>query len=346
MPNNLRRQYNNTSNPSAQARAFGWRSLLCRPGLRPAALRPTRPRSGPAAVRFDLAADPRNLNPLFPNPDAASVEQQVARLVFEPFVDLDARGRPVPALLQAIPTRANGGLSADGRTIRYRLRRSVLWSDGSPGNRAGRPLHAARDPRSAQSGALARRLRPDRPRLRADPAYRRLSSQARVGAGGDDLLLVRVLAAVRLAGARAARRRRRSRARRSTQRRASATGRTGSSPGGAAKGCATRQTRATGAEGRAVATLDVRIVPDPSTNLLLLQSGAARLEPARAGAARRICAATPGIAFLTVPTAVVAGPRVQYAARAARRRARAAGACDVDRSRRDLAKDHARVSIP
>ncbi|MGC1985875.1 MAG: ABC transporter substrate-binding protein, partial [Candidatus Cybelea sp.] len=86
----------------------------------------------PGEVRFDLAADPRNLNPLFTNPDAASVEQQVARLAFEPFVDLDARGRPTPALLERIPTAQNGGLSADGRTIRYELRRGVRWSDGVP----------------------------------------------------------------------------------------------------------------------------------------------------------------------------------------------------------------------
>ncbi len=108
------------------------------------------PRGSGTAVRFDLAADPRNLNPLFLTPDAASVEQQVARLAFEPFVDLDARGRPRPELLQRIPTRANGGLSADGRTIRYELRRGVTWSDGRPVTAADVlfTLHAILDPRN------------------------------------------------------------------------------------------------------------------------------------------------------------------------------------------------------
>ena len=91
---------------------------------------------GPSAdarvVRFDLSADPATLNPLFAHADAAEVEQQLAHLAFEPFFDLDARGRPVPELLERIPTIANGGLSRDGRTITYRLRRGVLWSDGVP----------------------------------------------------------------------------------------------------------------------------------------------------------------------------------------------------------------------
>ena len=82
--------------------------------------------------RFDLAADPANLNPLFLHQDSASVEQQVARLAFEPFIDLDSAGRPVPELLARVPTLANGDLSADGRTITYRLRPQARWSDGVP----------------------------------------------------------------------------------------------------------------------------------------------------------------------------------------------------------------------
>jgi len=86
---------------------------------------------GPA-VRFDVAADPANLNPLFAHADAGNVEQQLAHLAFEPFFDLDARGRPVPELLARVPTVANGDVSRDGRTILYRLRPGVRWSDGRP----------------------------------------------------------------------------------------------------------------------------------------------------------------------------------------------------------------------
>ncbi len=85
-----------------------------------------------ATVRFDVAADPANLNPLFAHADAGNVEQQLAHLAFEPFYDLDAHGKPVPELLAEIPSVANGGLSTDGRTIVYHLRPNVRWSDGAP----------------------------------------------------------------------------------------------------------------------------------------------------------------------------------------------------------------------
>ena len=86
----------------------------------------------PTEIRFDLAADPANLNPLFAHADAGNVEQQLAHLSFEPFFDLDPQGRPVPELIAVVPTVANGGISADGRTLVYHLRRGVRWSDGVP----------------------------------------------------------------------------------------------------------------------------------------------------------------------------------------------------------------------
>jgi peptide/nickel transport system substrate-binding protein len=83
-------------------------------------------------VRFAIADDPQTLDPLFAHADANSVEQQLARLAFEPFIDIDARGRAIPVLLARIPTVANGDLSRDGRTIVYHLRHGVHWQDGPP----------------------------------------------------------------------------------------------------------------------------------------------------------------------------------------------------------------------
>ncbi|HEY0396670.1 MAG TPA: peptide ABC transporter substrate-binding protein [Candidatus Elarobacter sp.] len=83
-------------------------------------------------VRFAIAADPQSLNPLFAHVDANSVEQQMARLTFEPFIDIDERGNAVPVLLDRVPSVENGGVSRDGRVITYHLRRGVRWSDGVP----------------------------------------------------------------------------------------------------------------------------------------------------------------------------------------------------------------------
>ena len=40
--------------------------------------------------------------------------------------------RPVPELATIVPTQANGGVSKDGLTITWHLRRGVKWSDGAP----------------------------------------------------------------------------------------------------------------------------------------------------------------------------------------------------------------------
>jgi len=47
-------------------------------------------------------------------------------------VKYDRHNNPVPELATAVPTRANGGVSADGMTITYHLRRDAKWSDGMP----------------------------------------------------------------------------------------------------------------------------------------------------------------------------------------------------------------------
>ena len=82
-----------------------------------------------STIEFNISEDPHSLNPILAQNDD---EHQVARLSFDLLLDVDDRGRLIPALATTIPTRANGGLSVDGRTIVYHLRRGVLWQDGAP----------------------------------------------------------------------------------------------------------------------------------------------------------------------------------------------------------------------
>ena len=80
-------------------------------------------------LRIAISEEPKNLNPLLAG---TTPEVFIDRLMFEPLLSADPRGNPVPILAAAVPTQANGGISLDGLTIRYRLRRSARWSDGVP----------------------------------------------------------------------------------------------------------------------------------------------------------------------------------------------------------------------
>jgi peptide/nickel transport system substrate-binding protein len=85
--------------------------------------------AGGSVIEFNISEDPHSLDPILAQNDD---EHQVARLMFDLLLDVDDKGRLIPALATAVPTRANGGVSAEGRTIIYRLRRGVLWQDGAP----------------------------------------------------------------------------------------------------------------------------------------------------------------------------------------------------------------------
>jgi peptide/nickel transport system substrate-binding protein len=80
-------------------------------------------------LRIAIATDLKTLNPLL-NSDTADVF--VDRLMFEPLLTADPKGNPLPMLAAQVPTLENGGISRDGLTITYHLRRGVKWTDGVP----------------------------------------------------------------------------------------------------------------------------------------------------------------------------------------------------------------------
>src|SRR3984885_13705729 len=47
-------------------------------------------------------------------------------------VKYDVQNHPYPELVTEIPTLTNGGISPDGKTITWHLRKGVRWSDGAP----------------------------------------------------------------------------------------------------------------------------------------------------------------------------------------------------------------------
>ncbi|HTW84359.1 MAG TPA: peptide ABC transporter substrate-binding protein [Candidatus Sulfotelmatobacter sp.] len=267
---------------------------------------------GPAAAagsaRFAVAADPRTLDPLFAHTDANNVEQQLNRLAFEPFVDVDERGHPVPVLLTRIPSLANGDLSRDGRTITYRLRRNVRWQDGVEvtARDVVWTVHAIldnRNPVASRAGyeriASIQALDPWTVRVRLRSAW----APAVATLFGDGPSPQYVLPAHLLANVRDL-----------------ATAGFGAQPVGDGPYRLVSWSRGerlvyaanpTYWRGRpAIARLEVDVVPDPGTNFTLLRSGGLDwnlLSPAQ----RASLGDAPGIAYRTVPLAMVVGLALQ-----------------------------------
>ncbi len=85
--------------------------------------------AGYPIVQIAISRDPATLNPLISeNEDEFYLEEAV----FDGLLKFDAKGRLVPDLAVAVPSQTNGGITADLKTITYRLRRNVVWQDGSP----------------------------------------------------------------------------------------------------------------------------------------------------------------------------------------------------------------------
>jgi peptide/nickel transport system substrate-binding protein len=83
----------------------------------------------PGSLRVALPGSVNTLNPIL---STQQVEAVAEAFVTDPLVATDPEGRDVPMLAETVPTLANGGISRDGKTITYHLRRNVVWHDGAP----------------------------------------------------------------------------------------------------------------------------------------------------------------------------------------------------------------------
>ena len=69
------------------------------------------------------------LQPHFAN---GTKDQEGSRIFYEPLACWDTDGNLLPILAAEIPSRENGGLSADGKTVTWKLKKGVTWHDGKP----------------------------------------------------------------------------------------------------------------------------------------------------------------------------------------------------------------------
>lgn len=89
------------------------------------------PAAGGHADRLIIsaAADPKNLVPTFA---AATPVLELSAFLYSYTVRYDEHAKPVPDAVTEVPTVANGDVSPDGLTLRYKLRHDIKWHDGAP----------------------------------------------------------------------------------------------------------------------------------------------------------------------------------------------------------------------
>jgi peptide/nickel transport system substrate-binding protein len=82
---------------------------------------------GPLKILYWQAAT--SLQPHFAN---GTKDADASRIFYEPLASWDNDGHLVPVLAAEIPSRENGGLSADGKSVTWKLKKGVTWHDGQP----------------------------------------------------------------------------------------------------------------------------------------------------------------------------------------------------------------------
>jgi peptide/nickel transport system substrate-binding protein len=87
------------------------------------------PQTHPGVLRIGSLSDPDTLSPLVGN---FQIDSDLAMFWAGFLFNYDDHNKLLPELATAEPTFANGGISRDGRTIIYHLRRGVTWQDGAP----------------------------------------------------------------------------------------------------------------------------------------------------------------------------------------------------------------------
>ena len=90
--------------------------------------KPTK-RGGGGLLKVLWWQGPTLLNPHFA---VGTKDQDGSRLFYEPLAGWDPDGNLKPVLAAEIPSRENGGLSADGKSVTWKLKQGVTWHDGKP----------------------------------------------------------------------------------------------------------------------------------------------------------------------------------------------------------------------
>jgi peptide/nickel transport system substrate-binding protein len=86
-------------------------------------------RGGGGPLKLLYWQAPVHLNPHYAG---GTKDQDASRIFYEPLAGWDSDGNLIPILAAEVPSRANGGVAADGRSVTWKLKRGVTWHDGKP----------------------------------------------------------------------------------------------------------------------------------------------------------------------------------------------------------------------
>jgi len=84
---------------------------------------------GGGLLKMLIWQGPTLLNPHFAN---GTKDTEASRIFYEPLARFDPEGNLVPVLAAELPSRDNGGVAADGKSVLWKLKPGVLWHDGKP----------------------------------------------------------------------------------------------------------------------------------------------------------------------------------------------------------------------
>ena len=90
--------------------------------------KPTK-RGGGGPLKLIYWQAPVHLNPHYAG---GTKDQDASRIFYEPLAGWDSDGNLIPCLAAEAPSRQNGGVAADGRSVTWKLKRGVTWHDGKP----------------------------------------------------------------------------------------------------------------------------------------------------------------------------------------------------------------------
>jgi len=83
--------------------------------------------AAPQVLRTNLAGEPSTIDP---NRASWALERSVIMQCFQGLLSFNQDLSLAADVAKEIPTTANGGISADGKTYTFKLRNNVKWSDG------------------------------------------------------------------------------------------------------------------------------------------------------------------------------------------------------------------------